>query len=259
MDIILKFKNVAKSFVLPDGIRPYGFSIGDPEPGPFLYDTKIFKDTVILRTNLSLSGIEGKSLYHGYGLDPYCNVRDTEGRLIPVFGPVRLGQYRAFTGMLTEWEIMFPFEIPQEVDEKLNGLKITHAHGINWNRMKFQTRFCDLHEKLAEYRGKDFVIWFSRNFKITEPMKLAACIGYDGPVKMWIDEKEIFHDPEGTNPAFEDRAIVKFGAEPGEHRIVIALGSNKARAWGICFRLERLDVSKKLVKSGTIFPMPEFI
>ncbi|MCM8758245.1 MAG: sialate O-acetylesterase [Candidatus Omnitrophica bacterium] len=259
VDIILKFKNVAKSFFVPDGIRPSGFVIGDPEPGPFIYDIKISKDTVILRTNLSLSGIEGKSLYHGYGLDPYCNIKDVDGRVIFVFGPVRLGKYRALTGMLTEWDIMFPFEIPQGIDAKLNGLDISHSHGINWNRMKFQTRFCDLHEKLAEYKGKDFVIWFSRSMKLPEPMKLAACIGYDGPVKMWIDEKEIFHDPEGTNPAWEDKAIVKFNAEPGEHKIVIALGSNKAMAWGIYFRIERLDVSRKLVKSGAIFPMPEFI
>lgn len=259
VDIVLKFKNVAKSFVIPHGIRPYGFSIGDPEPGAFIYDIKILKDSVILRTNLSLSGIEGKLLYYGYGLDPYCNIKDIDGRLIPAFGPVRLGQYRALTEMLTEWDIMFPFEIPEGVDAKLNGLNVTHSHRVAWKRIRFQSRFCDLHEKLADYRGKDFIIWFSRKIKLAETMKLAACIGYDGPVKLWIDDKEIFHDPEGTNPAWEDRAIVGFDIQPGEHKIVIALGSNKNRAWGIYFRFERLDITKKLVKSGVTFPMPEFI
>ncbi|MCX7705009.1 MAG: sialate O-acetylesterase [bacterium] len=258
VDIILKFKNVAKSFVVPEGTRPSGFSIGDPEPGSFIYDIKIAKDTVILRTNLSPSGIEGKFLYHGYGLDPYCNIKDTDGRLIPVFGPVRLGQYRALTPMITEWDIMFPFEIPQGVDAKLNGLNIAHSHGINWNRTKFETRFCDLHEKFTDLKGKDFIIWFSRKIKIKEPMKLAICLGYDGPVKLWIDGKEIFHDPRGTNPAWEDKAIIKFDTQTGEHNLVIALGSNKCRAWGICLRLERTDIPKKIIKSGEIFPMPEF-
>ncbi|MCM8764913.1 MAG: hypothetical protein NC830_06120, partial [Candidatus Omnitrophica bacterium] len=214
---------------------------------------------VVLRTNLSLSGIEGKLLYHGYGLDSYCNIKDAHERIIPVFGPVRLGRYRALGPMLTEWDCFFPFDLPEGVDSQLNGLGIQHCSGINWNHIKFQTRFCDLHEKLADYAGKDFVIWFSRTIKISEPMKLAACLGYDGPVKMWIDDNEIFYDPEGTNPAWEDRAIVKFDAEPGEHKIVIALGSNKCRAWGIYFRLERLDIPKKFIRQNLVFPMPEFI
>jgi hypothetical protein len=90
-------------------------------------------------------------------------------------------------------------------------------------------------------------------------MKLLACFGYDGPVKLWVDEKEIFHDPEGTNPAYEDRAKVKFELDPGEHSITIALGSSKCRAWGIYFRIERIDVSKGLIKKGIVVPMPEII
>ncbi|MCM8825236.1 MAG: sialate O-acetylesterase [Candidatus Omnitrophica bacterium] len=259
VDITLKFKNVAKSFIMPGGVRPAGFSIGDPEPGPFIYDIGIAKDTVILRTNLSLSGIEGKLLYHGYGLDPYCNVKDAHERIIPVFGPVRLGRYRALTPMVTEWDCFFPFDLPEGVDAQLNGLGIQHCSGINWSHIRFQTRFCDLHEKLAGYSGRDFVIWFSKRIKISGSMKLAACLGYDGPVKIWLDNREIFHDPAGTNPAWEDRAIVKFDAEPGEHKIVIALGSNKCRAWGIYFRLERLDIPKKFIRQNLVFPMPEFI
>ncbi|MGC9065190.1 MAG: sialate O-acetylesterase [Candidatus Ratteibacteria bacterium] len=259
VDIALKFKNVAKSFTLPDGTRPSGFSIGDPEPGSFIFDTKLSGNTVILRTNLSLSGLEGKSVYHGYGLDPYCNIRDAHGRLIPVFGPVRLGEYRALTEMFTEWDIAYPVEIPETVDAKLNGLKIEHSKDINWTSIKFPSRFCDLHERLAEYKGKDFIIWFSKKIKLAESMKLAVCIGYDGPVKLWMDDKEIFHDPEGTNPAWEDRAIVKFDADAGEHKVVVALGSNQCRAWGIYFRIERLDVPKKAVKEGKPFQMPEIL
>ena len=257
--ITLKFDNVAESLSVPDGIRPAGFSIGDPVPGAFIYDTEVKGNTVILKTNLSMSGIEGKSLYHGYGTDPYCNIKDKHGRLIPVFGPVLLGKFRALTEMVTEWDISFPVEIPEGIDAKLNGLKAEHSAGLNWKPIKFETRFCDLHKKMEEFKGKDFIIWFSKKMKIPEQMKLAACLGYDGPVKLWIDEKEIFHDPEGVNPAWEDRSIVRFNVEPGEHRILIALGSNKCRAWGIYFRIERLDVSKKLIRSKSVFPMPELI
>lgn len=259
VNVILEFKNVAKEFVVPEGIRPSGFSIGDPEPGPFIYDIEVNKNTVILKTNLSSSGIEGKLLYHGYGTDPYCNIRDTHGRLIPVFGPVWLGEYRALTPMFTEWFVSFPVEIPENVDPKLNGLKFEHFGGVSWEQMKFQGRFCDLHEKISLFGDKDFIILFSRKIRIPEPMKLLACFGYDGPVKLWVDEKEIFHDPEGTNPAYEDRAKVKFELDSGEHSITIALGSNKCRAWGIYFRIERIDVSKGLIKKGIVVPMPEII
>ncbi|HXK44440.1 MAG TPA: sialate O-acetylesterase, partial [bacterium] len=154
VDIILKFKNVAGTFSIPEGIRPYGFSIGDPVPGPFINDIKLSGNTVILRTNQSLSGLEGKFLYHGYGLDPYCNIKDCHSRLIPVFGPVRLGKYRALTEMFTEWNVAYPEALPETVDAKLNGLNIEHSGNINWVQMKFQARFCDLHEKLAEYKEK---------------------------------------------------------------------------------------------------------
>lgn len=257
-EIVLEFKNVAKEFVVPEGIRPTGFSIGDPVPGPFIYDTKIKKNTVVLRTNLSRAGLEGKLLYHGYGLDPVCNIKDASGRLIPVFGPVLLGKFRALTEMVKEWNICFPSEIPEDVDEKLNGLKLEHSKGLDWKLRKFETNFCDLHLEISKLKEKDFVIWFSKKMKIPHPMKLAACIGYDGPVKLWIDDKEIFHDPEGTNPAWEDKAIVRFDADSGEHNIVIALGSNSGNTWGIFFRIERLDVPENIIRSKGTYQMPEF-
>jgi hypothetical protein len=81
-------------------------------------------------------------------------------------------------------------------------------------------------------------------------MKLAICLGYDGPVKAWIDGKEVFHDPEGTNPAWEDRGKAEIPAAPGSHEVLVALGSNKNNAWGIYLRFERLDVTKAQLKAG---------
>lgn len=171
-----------------------------------------------------------------------------------------LGQYRALTPMCIEWDISFPFNLPEGVDSKLNGLTVNHQKEVIWQRMKFQDRFCDLHEKTGQYKDKDFIIWFFEEFKTDEPMSLAACIGYDGPIKVWIDDKEIFHDPEGTNPAWEDKAKVKFQADAGKHKIVIGLGGNRARAWGIYFRFERLDIPENILKDkNVLFKMPEWI
>lgn len=257
-EIRVSFDNVAGSFRTPGNARPSGFAIGDPVPDSFIYDASVSRDTVILRTNMFCGGIEGKFLYHGYGTDPYCNITDEADRPIPVFGPVRLGDYRALTPMFTKWNVSFPAEIPTGVDAKLNNLQYPDFSALTWQEMVFPGRFCDMHEQTAQYRPKDFIIWFSSRVVMSEPMKLAACIGYDGPVKLWVDGKEIFHDPEGVNPAWEDRAKVKFSADAGEHQILLALGSNQCRAWGIFFRLERLDVPLKLRKLEVPpYPMPE--
>lgn len=259
-EIRIQFKNVAEKLFVPSGIRPSGFCIGDPEPGAFVYDTTVSENCVILKSVLPVSGLDGKFLYHGYGTDPYCNIRDMHDRLICVFGPVMLGKYRALSPMCTEWNIAFPVDLPEGVDSKLNGLTSAHGTSLKMEFIRFQNRFCDLHEKTEPYRGRDFVIWFSRQFEIDQPMKLAACIGYDGPVKMWIDDKEIFHDPEGTNPAWEDRAKIKFHADTGSHKLLIALGSNKAMAWGIYFRFERLDIPRKVLKDrNASYSMPRWI
>ncbi|HOC01871.1 MAG TPA: sialate O-acetylesterase [Candidatus Ratteibacteria bacterium] len=259
-EIRIQFKNVSERFFVSEGVRPSGFCIGDPEPSPFVYDTIVSGNCVIIRSNLPASGLDGKFLYYGYGTDPYCNIRDIQDKSLCVFGPVMLGQYRALTPMCIEWDISFPFNLPEGVDSKLNGLTVNHQKEVIWQRMKFQDRFCDLHEKTGQYKDKDFIIWFSREFKTDEPMSLAACIGYDGPIKVWIDDKEIFHDPEGTNPAWEDKAKVKFQADAGKHKIVIGLGGNRARAWGIYFRFERLDIPENILKDkNVLFKMPEWI
>ena len=70
-------------------------------------------------------------------------------------------------------------------------------------------------------------------------MKLAIGLGYDGPVKVWIDGDMKFHDPNGTNPATIDKALVPFKANPGKHEILIALSSNYGKAWGLFLRFPR--------------------
>jgi len=81
-------------------------------------------------------------------------------------------------------------------------------------------------------------------------MKLAASLGYDGPVKMWVDGRKVFHDPNGTNPACPDASMVPFSARRGRHEILIALGSNQGSAWGVFLRIERSGVPARLIRKG---------
>jgi hypothetical protein len=89
-------------------------------------------------------------------------------------------------------------------------------------------------------------------------MKLALLLGYDGPVKAWLNTQKILHDPAGTNPAVMDLKHHKFDATVGEHHVLIALGTNNRRAWGIFARLERLGLTAKSIQEKQ-YKMPVVI
>jgi hypothetical protein len=91
-------------------------------------------------------------------------------------------------------------------------------------------------------------------------MSLALVLGYDGPVKAWVDGKLLLQDPNGINPATPDKGTARLQAGAGEHDIVVALGTNNGAAWGIFLRLERLGVTRtQLAKGPSSYDLPEFL
>jgi len=87
----------------------------------------------------------------------------------------------------------------------------------------------------------DVLVYFVKRFPCEEPMDLEVRLGYDGPIKVWIDGRQMFHDPKGTNPARLDSAIIPWDASRGTHELMIALGSNNGKAWGMSARFRRTD------------------
>ncbi|MBF0246232.1 MAG: hypothetical protein HQL31_13360, partial [Planctomycetes bacterium] len=84
----------------------------------------------------------------------------------------------------------------------------------------------------------------------TESMRLVANLGYDGPVKVWLDGRAIHFDPEGTNPAAMFDASLPLQADKGKHELMIALLANCGLAWGIFLHFERLGVPLRLRKAA---------
>jgi hypothetical protein len=112
----------------------------------------------------------------------------------------------------------------------------------------FRGNFCDRHVELGKAGAA--LVYYAARVRCKTPMKLRMLLGYDGPVKAWIDGKEAYYDPKGTNPANVDKAKVPFSASKGEHEILVALDTNTGNAWGIYLRFERLDMPKRDVKKG---------
>lgn len=107
----------------------------------------------------------------------------------------------------------------------------------------FPGNFCNRHLELDKAGAA--LVYYAARLRCKTPMRLAMLLGYDGPVKAWLDGREIFFDPKGANPAKMDQARVPFAAARGEHEILVALDSNRGDAWGIFLRFERLDLSPR--------------
>ena len=115
---------------------------------------------------------------------------------------------------------------------------------LQWEKRVFTGVFCDMHEVIGQTAPQELNVYYACEIDVPEPMRLAALLGYDGPVKLWLDGRQLFSDPDGTNPAVMDRARIKFKTKPGRHSVVVGLGTNSGQAWGIFLRFERLDMPR---------------
>lgn len=252
---VLEFKNVVGS--LRSGSRPTGFTLVHQANTANVFDTQLDGRRVRVRSGLPASQLRAAAIHYGFGTDPVCNIVDEAGRSLPVLGPIRLGVPRA----LTPFVQMIRVSAYQPGAGRLNGLELPASlDSLGLAPRAFPGSFCDLHPEIGQHGGRDELVWFACRFSCPEAMKLALVLGYDGPLKVWLDGRQVFHDPSGTNPADTDKARVLAPAAPGEHEAILALGTNSGAAWGIYLRLERLDISRKQLVAGPAhYAMPELL
>jgi sialate O-acetylesterase len=244
-DAIVEFEHVTGW--LRAGSRPTGFTLIGEGVSNLAYDVELKGGRAFIHTMTPLADVGSLRLHYGFGVDPYCNIVDEADRSLPVFGPVCLGRARAIT----------PFVRTLRVSRFQPGGGRLEALGyprdlarLGLRRRTFTTSFCDLHLEIADLSPKDQTVFFVCGFECPEPMRLAAVLGYDGPMRAWIDGRPAACDPEGTNPATPEKAAPVFRASRGRHELVLALGTNEGRAWGVFVRFERLDVPRRLINKG---------
>lgn len=254
-DITVAFANVMGRLQSPG--RPSGLIVGNPSPMNMIYRIDLEKNSAIIRTSDPVADAENSSLHYGYGLLPFCNITDSADRSLPVFGPHPLGVLRAFSKFVTKLRVSKAMPSAG----KLDGVSFPgNMKDLELKSREFGTPFCNLHLDLFKSALEDVLVYFACDIECSEPMKLSACIGYDGPVKLWINGKEMYHDPKGANPANKDQGVIKFNGTPGRHQILVALGSNSGRAWGMFLRFVRRDVNPKLIRLGPeSYTMPKIM
>ncbi len=237
--IVARFRNV--ECALRAAGRASGFALSDPQPVAGIFRTSVAGNAAVIETTLAPQALEGAFLNYGFGLDPYCNITDAADRSLPAFAGVPLGD-RALTPFVRSWRRSDMLPMPATFEE-------IAPPTAPMGPLESPTNFCDLHLEIETVR-EDRVIYFACRVECAEDMELVACFGYDGPAKMWIDGREVHADRSGTNPALIDRARVKFKAARGAHDVVLALATNRGRAWGVYLRFERLDVSQSLLRTA---------
>jgi sialate O-acetylesterase len=252
--VVMEFENVAGK--LRSGDRPAGFFVVTENGSTNVFDIQLDGSRARIRTHLSRSALAGAIIHYGYGTDPYCNITDEAGRSLPVFGPLRLGAPRAITPFVRQMRV----SAFQPAAEKLRKLKSPISlDALQMKTRTFEDNFCNLNPEIAQHGG-DHLVFFACRFSCKEAMPLALVLGYDGPVKAWVDGREIFCDTAGSNPATEEDAIARFRAGTGEHDAVIALETNNGMARGIFLRIERFGIPRKqLCREPGNHQMPEIL
>ena len=245
-DIVVEYANVVGT--LQASGRPMGFEIvGTAAFAPRIFRIDLEKNRVTLQTIMSPYEVAAYQLYYGFGLAPYCNITDQADRSLPVLGPLPVGKVRAITPFTRALSVSAFQPSAGQLQNlgyppDLAVLKLTPR--------TFSTDFSNLHEEIMAAPQQDAVVYYACRVQCSEPMKLAAWLGYDGPVKLWVNGRQIYHDPKGTNPAQPGKSQTRFAVDAGEHTVLVALATNNRAAWGIFLRFERLDVSQSKIKLG---------
>lgn len=254
-DVIVEFRNVEGG--LKCAGRVMGFSLNnDVGPVAGIYHAELRGNRVVIRTLQTVLDLASMTLHYGSGTNPPCNVHDGAGRPLPVFGPVTVTPPRCTTGFVRKARVSRILPGGGSLD-KLPCPRRLDKLGLETRSWEYA--FMSVYYELSKVGG-DAYIFYVCDFKCPEAMPLSVLVGYDGPAKIWIDGKVVLHDPNGTNPAIPDDRGIPMKASAGDHRVVIALGSNDGNAWGAFLRFERVGVPRRaLIQYGSRPPLPEII
>jgi len=235
-DVVISFKNVVGNLQALG--RPSGFEIS--ESTETLTDYSIYridleKNKVILKTMIQFQEAAAKYLYYGFGIMPYCNITDSADRSLPVFGPFKIKS----NGMSTPFLRRCFVSSINESASTLDSLKYPENKDVlSFHDHTFEANFCSLHPEILKTAPEDKVVYYKTTLSNSIDMRIKLYFGYDGPIKIWVDKHEEFHDPKGTNPAVIDDKSILLNLAKGNHEVIIALGTNFGKAWGIFLRAE---------------------
>lgn len=113
--------------------------------------------------------------------------------------------------------------------------------GLRWQPLRAkgpdepgEAGFADATRQIA---GRAGVIYFVADLELGPSGEGALHLGYDGPVRVWLNGTEVFAGP-GTNPAKVDQTSIPVKFQHGHNRVAVALDTNGGKACGLFLRHE---------------------
>jgi len=240
IDVI--FDHVGKG--LQAGSEPQGFTLLTPEGRVW---PQLFKTTLhghIARLHLGAKLIEGAQLRYGYGPAPVCNITDSRGHALPVFGPIACQKPAAYLPFVTAWKRTGVVQGKKPLKE------ITCPKAEVWDATPKTYPDAGFVEDHADWLGHPGLAYFWARLELSEPMKLDFLMGFDGPFRLWLNGKPFFDALDGTNPCLPDEASKVAALKAGSHQITVGMDTNGGRAWGFFLRFCRRDISPAAVANG---------
>jgi len=254
-NVVAEFDHVAGALRADGLARGFTLHQSMQTTTPGIYHAETDKNRVILHCYPTPIDLGGYKLSHVWGVAPVSTIMDADGWPLPVIHGATIGKARLVT----------PFAPAFEVSEflpdagKLEGLAYPANLGtIKFTRQNTEEKFLNVNPAVEKNPG-NHLLYLRCRLNCPSDMHLSALFGYDGPVKLWIDSREVFADPHGTNPAVADGTVIPFKAAAGSHEILVGLGTNNGLAWGIYLRFERPGIpAAQVEKLGEASLLPRF-
>lgn len=125
--------------------------------------------------------------------------------------------------------------------EKLSDASLEKAARLNYiAQQSSREKHKELHgfvDARPQIQGRPGVVYCMAEFEAPVAGRGTLYLGYDGPVRVWLNEREVFYGP-GNNPALPDRLAMHADFCSGVNRLALALETNNGNAWGIFGRVD---------------------
>jgi alpha-galactosidase len=141
--------------------------------------------------------------------------------------------------------------------QDLTACAYPRAAPLGFETRTFDDGFVNLNEELT--KAGSAIVFHRCRIRCATRMELEGLLGYDGPVKVWFDGKEVFFDPNGTSPAGRDKGRFAIRANQGVHEVLVALDSRGGLAWGMRLRFLRLDMKDHPDRRKSATQLPQLL
>jgi uncharacterized protein len=119
----------------------------------------------------------------------------------------------------------------QPAQESIFNVTLPPA-GLSYEPLKLVTseNFCDVR---VFHNGKHGLLYLRAVVKRPVAAQGKIIYGADGPIRLWLNGKELGTFPDATNPAVAEAYKTPVTWQQGDNEIIIALMTNLGRAWGV--------------------------